>query len=505
MVAQDEKELNPSQDLIIHTLIDLAHISRLVGSVPSSPALSQHTVTNALLHRLLLACNAQQGAILQFPSILVERVQQTQQATQLRGTRDILALHYLNEHEAMALFIRLISQSNTIYQLSEHEYWLLWFIPPLDEPESQSSTSTHPYLERDTDYKLLTFLLFGWSGPQSRQQATSSLALLPQLNDAIAATIAHILHTQRMQTLEALADHQAIREMELLKAELLATVSHELRSPLASIKGYAATLLRHEHRISREERHEFLLAINQASDRLSVVIDRLLEMSQLDTDTITLDYTDVDLAHLAHEAIISMQQRFQGHNTTPLVQNTDASSLSRHHPTFMLYVEDQQGRATENGLIIYADRHRLRELFDNLLENAVLYSSEEGHIDVTLRPLAVDDPQAQQLLMERGATPQHPLPIQQYKHLVHIQVRDYGIGIPPAHLERIFERFHRVDTRLTRETNGLGLGLAICKRIVSLHNGLIWATSTYGKGSTFHVLLPITENGVESNQNSSHI
>jgi signal transduction histidine kinase len=498
MVAQDEKELNPPQDLVIHTLIELAHISRLVGSVLSSSALSQRTVTNSLLQRLLIACNAQQGAILQLPAALVEHAQQTQQATQLRGNCDILTLHYLNEHEVIALFIRLITQTNTIYQMSEQEHWLLWSIPPLDEP------GISPYQGTDTDYKLLIFLLFGWSGPESRQRAISSLALLPQLNDAIAATIAHILHTQRMQALEAQADHQAIREMELLKAELLATVSHELRSPLASIKGYAATLLRHEHRISREERHEFLVAINQASDRLSVVIDRLLEMSQLDTDTITLDRTDVDLAHLAHEAIIAMQQRFQKRNTTPLVQDTDTPSLNRHHPTFML-LEDQQGCPTENGLIIYADRHRLRELFDNLLENAVLYSSEEGHIDVTIRLLAIDDPQAQQLLAERRATSQHPLPIQQYKQLVHIQVRDYGIGIPPAHLERIFERFHRADTRLTRETNGLGLGLAICKRIVALHDGLIWATSTYGKGSTFHVLLPITNNKIESSQNSPHI
>ena len=75
--------------------------------------------------------------------------------------------------------------------------------------------------------------------------------------------------------------------------------------------------------------------------------------------------------------------------------------------------------------------------------------------------------------------------------MVEICVRDHGIGIPPAHLERIFDRFHRVDTRLTREVNGLGLGLAICKRIVELHGGVIWAESEVGKGSAFHVWLPM--------------
>ena len=74
--------------------------------------------------------------------------------------------------------------------------------------------------------------------------------------------------------------------------------------------------------------------------------------------------------------------------------------------------------------------------------------------------------------------------------MVEICVHDHGIGIPPAHLERVFDRFYRVDTRLTREVNGLGLGLAICKRIVELHGGSIWAESDLGQGSTFHVWLP---------------
>ena len=96
--------------------------------------------------------------------------------------------------------------------------------------------------------------------------------------------------------------NRSLQEMELLKAELLATVSHELRSPLASIKGYAATLLRHERRISREERHEFLVAIAAASDRLERSIDRLLEMSQLETGTLSIECSPVDVVRLAHEA-----------------------------------------------------------------------------------------------------------------------------------------------------------------------------------------------------------
>ena len=75
--------------------------------------------------------------------------------------------------------------------------------------------------------------------------------------------------------------------------------------------------------------------------------------------------------------------------------------------------------------------------------------------------------------------------------MAEIWIQDHGIGIAEAHLEQIFQRFYRVDTSLTREVNGLGLGLAICKQIVTLHNGLLWAESEVGKGSTFHVLLPM--------------
>ena len=103
---------------------------------------------------------------------------------------------------------------------------------------------------------------------------------------------------ERLHELETITDRKALHNMELLKAELLATVSHELRSPLASIKGYAATLLRHDRRIARDERHEFLIAIHEASDRLATLIDRLLEMSQLDTGAITIERSPVNLVHL---------------------------------------------------------------------------------------------------------------------------------------------------------------------------------------------------------------
>src|SRR6266566_512662 len=107
-----------------------------------------------------------------------------------------------------------------------------------------------------------------------------------------------------MATLDEPANDPLVsQETEVFKAELLATVGHELRGPLTAIKGYAATLLRHERRISREERHEFLVAISAASDRLELLVERFLELSQLETDAIRIERFPVDVVRLAHEAI----------------------------------------------------------------------------------------------------------------------------------------------------------------------------------------------------------
>jgi len=297
--------------------------------------------------------------------------------------------------------------------------------------------------------------------------ASQAKMLLPWIIDAAGAVVTHVLLVERVHELEAIADRKSLREMELLKAELLATVSHELRSPLASIQGYAATLLRHERRISREERHEFLLAITEASARLAGVIDRLLELSQWETGDLTLELSTVNLAYLVREAIIAVEQRLMapGHAERPW--------------TLALRLLDGRGMPTDEEPLIWADRHRLREVLDNLVDNALHYSPEGGAIEIIIRPIFTP-----------GHTVMPPAP-QAVQQMVEICVQDHGIGIPPAHLARVFDRFHRIDTRLTREVGGLGLGLAICKRIGELHGGTIWAESERGEGGAFHVWLPV--------------
>jgi len=214
------------------------------------------------------------------------------------------------------------------------------------------------------------------------------------------------------------------------------------------------------------------------------VIDRLLEMSQLETGEITIELTAVNLAYLVREAITALELRF-----------VEPEHQERRF-LFTLRLEDEQNTPTQEEPVIWADRHRLREVLDNLLENAIHYSPEGGAIEVIIRPVSTRGQTSGPRPMARGdggddRQAMMPLAQQEEQSMVEICVHDQGIRIPPTHLERVFDRFHRVDTRLTREVNGIGLGLAICKRIVELHGGTIWAESDIGRGSMFHVWLPV--------------
>lgn len=247
--------------------------------------------------------------------------------------------------------------------------------------------------------------------------------------------------------------------------ELLATLGHEFRTPLAAIKGYGSMLLRQEERLSPQERQEFLQAILQAGQRLEVLTERLLEMTNLETGTLELDKGPVNIPQLLQETILSAQKHVPGH--------------LQERVTFHTHLREADGSPATAVPPVTGDRRRLRTVLEHLLENAIRFSPEGGRIDVILQP--VFPAQVAHIPAQQANIPP----------FLEICVCDYGIGIPDEHLERIFERFHQVDTRLIREVNGLGLGLAICRQLISLHQGRIWAESCSAGGSAFHVWLPV--------------
>ncbi len=260
---------------------------------------------------------------------------------------------------------------------------------------------------------------------------------------------------------EQLANPGMSSPPDLFKVEALATFSHELGSPLAAIKGYASTLLRLGQKMDPEERQAFLQAIQDAGDRMHVILDHLLKVSQLEAGIRTARFTDVNLVSLAQEALAVAEQNAKQMQPT---QGTP--------PAFRFVLKNQ---LPEDKAIVQADGALLRDVLDNLLGNAIRYSPQGGRITLTLHQF-------------RPRRPVDSLPA--HLPLIALSVSDQGIGIAREHLNLIFERFYRVDTRLTRETGGLGLGLAMCRRIAELHQGAIQVESTPGQGSTFHLLLP---------------
>jgi signal transduction histidine kinase len=259
----------------------------------------------------------------------------------------------------------------------------------------------------------------------------------------------------------------------LLNAEWLASLSHELRGPLTAIQGYARMLLRHEERISSEERHEFLQAITQGSDRIASVLDRFLDIAGLEAGTVQLHTLPVDMVQLVQDVLLAEQQEYPDHHVAFTLRpvNTSTSSLD------------------QNLFVIQADDSLIRKMLVQLLDNAQKYSAACTPIEVTLSCYALTQKLTQ---IPARIYKQFQEPDQQ---IVEVSIQDQGIGIPIADHERIFERFERVDMQLTREVSGLGLGLTMCKYIVARHYGAIWVESIPGKGSTFHVLLPAARKG----------
>jgi signal transduction histidine kinase len=231
----------------------------------------------------------------------------------------------------------------------------------------------------------------------------------------------------------------ALRELDRMKTELLGTVSHELRTPLGSIKGYATTLLTHGNRLRKDEQREFLEIIDSEADRLRDLIENLLDLSRLEAGVLRIDRDPVRLGRSAHEVVRKVHLTASGHQ------------LVLDWP--------------EEDPLVDADGRRIYQVMQNLITNAVKYSPDGGCITLSART--------------------------QGRELV-VSVADEGLGIPATDLDRIFDRFHRVQTEMSRGIGGTGLGLAICKGLVEAHGGRIWAESDgEGKGSTFRFTLPL--------------
>ncbi len=228
------------------------------------------------------------------------------------------------------------------------------------------------------------------------------------------------------------------READTLKDTFISVVSHELKTPVSIIKGYAETLRRPEARQRVELVDEMLDEIVSESDRLARLVDDLLDASRLEAGGLAFhEIEDVDMSMIAKRVI----ERYQG--------QTDRHELVLKFPN--------------DFPVIRGDAQRLEQVLDNLVSNAIKYSPRGG--DVTIRG---------------RFSPAE----------VVLSVSDEGVGIPLDEQERIFHRFYRMEGPETRAVSGTGLGLYLVRAIVEAHGGRIWINSTPGQGATFYVALP---------------
>ncbi len=279
----------------------------------------------------------------------------------------------------------------------------------------------------------------------SREQVQGVLAVLGcgtknveqevQLLEAIAQQIG--VAVEKTQLAEEASRVKLLQELDRLRSELIANVSHDLRTPLGLIKLSSTSLMATDVDFKRTVRRQMLSVILDETIRLEKIVDDLLLLAQVESGKLQLHKHRTPAYALIKQAISGME-----------------TAVPKHDIVY---------EVIPPGLSIDLDPDRMEQVLRNLLSNAIKYSPDGGTI---LIKAFADDKEA------------------------FITVTDQGIGIPAEAAVKIFDRFYRLDNPITRQVRGAGLGLSVCRNMVEAHGGRIWVTSTEGKGSTFFITIP---------------
>ncbi|MEO8479438.1 MAG: ATP-binding protein [Gemmatimonadota bacterium] len=248
------------------------------------------------------------------------------------------------------------------------------------------------------------------------------------------------LHTRPLQgggALLVLRDLTAVRRLEAVRRDFVANVSHELKTPLTSISGYAETLVAGD--VDDDTREKFLATILSNAHRMQGLVDDLLDLSRIESGRWTPRPEQLSLSGMVGDAWAAYADRASDRGVTLTVRIATAAERVRIDPS------------------------ALHQVLANLFDNAMRYVEADGEIDVAANLL--DD-------------------------MVEITVRDNGSGIPAEHLPRVFERFYRVDPSRSREEGGTGLGLAIVRHMIEVHGGQVAAESGPREGTTIRFTVP---------------
>lgn len=228
-------------------------------------------------------------------------------------------------------------------------------------------------------------------------------------------------------------------ELDRMKSDLISIVSHELRSPLTSIKGYVDLLITGDLGAIPAEMKDYLSIVSSNANRLAALIDDMLDLSRIETGKLNMSFGKVEIKYLCDFVFLTMKPQ------------AEQKKLQ-----FSVHVEE--------GLSVSGDQERLQQALTNLVSNAIKYTPTEGSVSIRAH-------------RKNG--------------LVAIDVEDSGLGISPENQKKLFQKFFRVKNEMTRNIGGTGLGLCIAKSIVEAHDGYIELESEEGKGSRFTLSLPV--------------
>jgi len=238
--------------------------------------------------------------------------------------------------------------------------------------------------------------------------------------------------------------NQELKKIDEMKSEFVSVASHELRTPLAAIKNAVQLMLQGKTGEINENQTKFLSMAERNINRLTSILNSLLDLSRIESGKIGLKFEEMDLRGSIEFILSSLKPQ------------ADGKSIQ-----FKMEIQEELPS-------VYGDREKLEQILTNLVGNAIKFTPEGGEVSVSAKPSEEED-------------------------MVAISVRDSGIGIPEDQLEKVFEKFHQVEDSLRRSITGTGLGLAITKGLVEAQHGRIWAQSEVGKGSTFTFILPISQ------------
>ncbi|HYQ31407.1 MAG TPA: ATP-binding protein [Polyangiaceae bacterium] len=330
---------------------------------------------------------------------------------------------------------------------------LLVLDPELDQAQLRDAFRAMPRAEDDSVVKLarhlartLDLLLF--SG--HRALLTSNMHL---------ATVRDSFRELEDKNDKLQTAFDRLKELDRLKSNFLATVSHELRTPLTSIIGYSEMLVEGLAGEMTAEQHEFVQTIRDKGEQLLQLIKGLLDLSKLESGTMSLRKSQTEILGLLRD-----------------VSQTMAPTARKKEVELVVDVEP--------GLpLIWSDAERLRQVFLNLTENAIKFTPAQGKVTLSARITAIDAARPE----DAGGV----VILSARRTAIEFRVSDTGIGIPELERGRVFDAFYQVDSSSTREAGGTGLGLSIVRRLIDGHDGSVRIIDNTPKGTVFVVTIPV--------------